>query len=156
MASEDDGYVLDAVGNRILVGLTLVETREFERLDELILTVSTATTDANRSRNERRWLMLYDRHEAAVRIYLTTENAKALKASRTGRASWCCFLRHGWFILTYFIAFKMTREGTVLDANEMYCDEAEARERARSLATDTPVELWKGPRRIARFEPGRT
>jgi hypothetical protein len=87
MASEDDGYVLDAVGNRILIGLTLVETREFERLDELILTVSTATTDANRSRNERRWLMLYDRHEAAVRIYLTTENAKALKASQTKRAS---------------------------------------------------------------------
>jgi hypothetical protein len=87
MASEDDGYVLDAVGNSILIGLTLVETREFERLDELILTVSTATTDANLSRNERRWLMLYDRHEAAVRIYLTTENAKALKASQTKRAS---------------------------------------------------------------------
>ena len=87
MASEDDNYLLDADGNRILIGLTLVETREFERLDELILTVSTATTDANRSRNERRWLMLYDRHEAAVRIYLTTENAKALKALRTERAS---------------------------------------------------------------------
>ena len=83
MASEDDGYVLDAVGNRILIGLTLVETREFERLDELILTVSTATTDANRSRNERRWLMLYDRHEAAVRIYLSTQNVRALNALRT-------------------------------------------------------------------------
>jgi hypothetical protein len=87
MASEDEGYVLDADGNRILIGLTLVETREFERLDELILSLSSATAEANRSRNERRWLMLYDRHEAAVRIYLTTENAKALKASRTKRAS---------------------------------------------------------------------
>jgi hypothetical protein len=86
MASEDDGYVLDADGKRILIGLTLVETREFERLDEL-LSLSSATTDANRSRNERRWLMLYDRHEAAVRIYLTTENAKALKALRTKPAS---------------------------------------------------------------------
>jgi len=87
MASEDDSYVLDAQGNRILIGLTLVETREFERLDELILRPSVAATDADRSRNERRWLMLYDRHEAAVRIYLSTENAKALNVLRTERAS---------------------------------------------------------------------
>ena len=87
MASEDDSYVLDADGNRILIGLTLVETREFERLDELILSLSSATTDANRSRNERRWLMLCDKHEAAVRIYLSTENAKALSVLRTARAS---------------------------------------------------------------------
>jgi hypothetical protein len=87
MTSEDDSYALDADGNRILIGLTLVETREFERLDELILSVNSATTDANRSRNERRWLMLYDRHEAAVRIYLSTENAKALSVLRTARAS---------------------------------------------------------------------
>ena len=87
MASEDDGYVLDAYGNRILIGLTLVETREFERLDELILRLTTAMTHADRSRNERRWLMLHDRHEAAVRIYLSTENAKALSVLRTERAS---------------------------------------------------------------------
>ena len=54
--------------------------------------------------------------------------------------------------MTYFIAFRLTREGTVLDATEMYCDESEARERARALATDGPVELWKGSRRVARFE----
>jgi hypothetical protein len=86
MASEDDGYILDADGNRILIGLTLVETREFERLDELILSLSSATTDANRSRNERRWLMLFDRHGAAVRIYLSAENARALNVLRTERA----------------------------------------------------------------------
>jgi len=86
MASEDDGYILDADGSRILIGLTLVETREFERLDELLLCLRSATTDANRSRNERRWLMLYDRHEAAVRIYLSAENAKALSVLRAERA----------------------------------------------------------------------
>ena len=48
--------------------------------------------------------------------------------------------------MTYYIAFRLTREGTVLDANEMYCSEDEARERARALATDSPVELWQGPR----------
>ena len=57
--------------------------------------------------------------------------------------------------MTYFIAFRLTREGTVLDANEMYCDEAEAMERARALAVDFQVELWQGPRRIARYEPRR-
>lgn len=57
--------------------------------------------------------------------------------------------------MTYYIAFRLTREGTVLDANEMYCDEDEAKARARALATESAVELWKGPRRIARYEPGR-
>jgi hypothetical protein len=57
--------------------------------------------------------------------------------------------------MTYYIAFRLTREGTVLDANEMYCSEEEAKERARALATDSPVELWQGPRRVARFEGER-
>ena len=57
--------------------------------------------------------------------------------------------------MTYFIAFKLTREGKVLGASEMYCSEDEAKERARELAADAAVELWKGPRRIARYEPGR-
>ena len=83
MASADDGYILDAEGNRILIGLTLVETREFERLDQLILSLSPASPDA-RSRNERRWLMLYDRHEAALLRYLSTENVKALTRHSTG------------------------------------------------------------------------
>ena len=85
MASDDDSYVLDADGNRMLIGLTLDETREFERLDELMSNVSFVPTDDSRSLNERRWLVLYDKHEAAVRIYLSTQNAKALRASRTAR-----------------------------------------------------------------------
>ena len=83
MACDDDNYALDADGNRILIGLTLDETREFECLDELISNLSSAPTDDSRSQNERRWLVLYDKHEAAVRIYLSIENAKALRASRT-------------------------------------------------------------------------
>jgi hypothetical protein len=61
---------------------------------------------------------------------------------------------YSWVVI-YFIAFRLTREGTVLDANEMYCSEDEARERARELATDAPVELWHGPRRVARYEAQR-
>jgi hypothetical protein len=77
MVCDDDSYALDSDGNRILIGLTVGETREFERLDELISDLSSAPTD------ERRWLVLYDKHEAAVRVYLSTQNAKALRASRT-------------------------------------------------------------------------
>ena len=85
MAYDDDNYLLDADGNRILIGLTLAETGEFERLDELISDLSSAPTDDSRSINERRWLVLYDKHEAAVQAYLSVENAKVLKekASRT-------------------------------------------------------------------------
>jgi hypothetical protein len=57
--------------------------------------------------------------------------------------------------VTYYIEFRLTREGVVIDASEMYCDEDEARERARALAIDSPVELWRGSRRVARHEPQR-
>ena len=79
----DDNYILDGDGNRFLIGLTIDETREFERLDELISDLSSAPTDDSRSINERRWLVLYDKHESAVRAYLSLENAKMLRASRT-------------------------------------------------------------------------
>ena len=83
----DDNYVLDADGKRILIGLTLDETREFERLDEMILDSGSVPTDERNSRNERRWLVLYDRHDAAVRRYISTQNAKALRALRW---DWAC------------------------------------------------------------------
>ena len=82
MACDDDNYVLDGDGNRILIGLTLDETREFECLDELMSNLSFVPTDDSRSLNERRWLVLYDKHEAAVRLYLSNQNAKALRALR--------------------------------------------------------------------------
>ena len=75
MACEDDNYGLDTDGNRILIGLTLDETREFEHLDELISTLNSVSPDpTNDSRlvNERRWLVLYERHETALRLTLTT------------------------------------------------------------------------------------
>jgi len=81
MACDDDSYVLDSDGNRVLIGLTLNETREFERLDELISPLSSSASDGL-SLNERRWLVLYDKHDAAVRKYLSSQNAKALGASR--------------------------------------------------------------------------
>ena len=79
MAFDDDNYVLDANGNSVLVGLTLDETREFECLDELISTlgpVSPLSTEDGRSLNERRWLVLYEKHEAALRLSSITQELK--------------------------------------------------------------------------------
>ena len=77
MAGYDDNYVLDADGKRVLIGLTLAETIEFERLDEAILD-SVSEEDDGRARNQRRWLVLHDKHDSAVLHYLSTENARAL------------------------------------------------------------------------------
>jgi hypothetical protein len=52
-------------------------------------------------------------------------------------------------------AFELTREGNVITVTELDCNEDEAKARARKLATDWPVELWLGPRRIVRYEPQR-
>ncbi|MGY2908805.1 hypothetical protein [Bradyrhizobium sp. URHC0002] len=81
-AYDDDNYILDAEGNRILIGLTAQETREFERLDDLMSYANFVPTDDSQSLNERRWLVLYDKHQAAARDYISTENAKALRALR--------------------------------------------------------------------------
>jgi hypothetical protein len=79
MGLDDDNYVADADGNSVLVGLTLDETREFECLDELISgldPVASASTDDGRSLNERRWLVLYEKHEAALRAFSITQKTK--------------------------------------------------------------------------------
>ena len=79
MAFDDDNYVLDANGNRVLIGLTLEETREYERLDTQLSALSTtplASTDDSRSQNERRWLVLYEKHQSALEPFLTTPKTK--------------------------------------------------------------------------------
>jgi hypothetical protein len=65
-------YHRNSVGERILVGLTFLETKEFERLD------ATPPRDAQGNLfpwptegrclppSERRWLELYEKHGAAV------------------------------------------------------------------------------------------
>ncbi|HVI78945.1 MAG TPA: hypothetical protein VM715_12450 [Candidatus Acidoferrum sp.] len=83
----DDDYWVDAGGNRILIGLTADETREFERLDDLISKLGSAAADDIHSLNERRWLVLYDKHEASVKTFISIQNAMALRKSRTARAS---------------------------------------------------------------------
>ena len=75
-------YRLDNNGRRVLAGLTVAETREFEMLDSL----SPSDDNGNRiawtfggeptTGREKRWLTLYARHDEAW---------KALKAERSRR-----------------------------------------------------------------------
>ena len=56
-------YVVDGVGRRVLVGLSVEETCEFEQLDGL----SSLTADNTREAAviEARWIELYAKHDQA-------------------------------------------------------------------------------------------
>ena len=50
--------------------------------------------------------------------------------------------------------FILTPEGHILDQHTLRCaDDEEAKETAKVLANNTPVEVWSGLVRIGRFEP---
>jgi hypothetical protein len=67
-------YFVDAVGRRVLIGLTLEETFEFERLDsepdggrpEAIWT----ECGSQPAPGEKRWLELYAKHEGAWKVWM--------------------------------------------------------------------------------------
>lgn len=60
-------YVMDGNGRRVLVGLTVEETSEFERLEGSLSLFhgEGAGGDLPVSGPERRWLELYDKHDVA-------------------------------------------------------------------------------------------
>ncbi|MDA9435735.1 hypothetical protein XH88_28875 [Bradyrhizobium sp. CCBAU 51627] len=68
-------YFVDAVGKRVLIGLTPEETFEFERLDSK---PDGGRTEAMRvehgcrpAPDEERWLELYAKHEGAWKLWMT-------------------------------------------------------------------------------------
>ncbi len=77
MTLEQDDYVFDSHGNRLLIGLTLEETDEFERLDALIASlVPTSSSSTGYSSNGIRWLVLYEKHEAALEAFRSGSKTK--------------------------------------------------------------------------------
>lgn len=78
-------YFVDAVGRRVLIGLTLEETFEFERLDSepgLDQAFRQAPRDQDgpwSSAREQRWLELYEKHEGAWKVWMAQS-----RAERTG------------------------------------------------------------------------
>ncbi|WP_441234153.1 hypothetical protein [Bradyrhizobium sp. 930_D9_N1_4] len=69
-------YFVDAVGRRVLIGLTQEETFEFERLDSVQAFDQESvriTADDRRlwsGTGERRWLELYEKHEGAWKAWM--------------------------------------------------------------------------------------
>jgi len=69
-------YFSDREGRRVLIGLTIEETFEFENLDNLRapdMSVNHLASDNQRSplaKGEQRWWELYHKHEAAWRRWL--------------------------------------------------------------------------------------
>lgn len=67
-------YFVDAVGRRVLIGLTLEETFEFERLDSEPNCSRSETIWVERgaqpASGEQRWLELYAKHEDAWKVWM--------------------------------------------------------------------------------------
>ena len=67
-------YFVDAVGRRVLIGLTIEETREFEDLDraqaELCASFVESADVSLSGLSELRWLALYEKHESAWRSWM--------------------------------------------------------------------------------------
>jgi hypothetical protein len=59
-------YFVDQVGRRVLIGLTVEETFEFETLDAAWGENGAATTT-----REKRWLELYSKHDQAWRQWIS-------------------------------------------------------------------------------------
>lgn len=67
-------YFVDAVGQRVLIGLTIEETREFEVLDRAqaeqhSVSVVGEAAPSSFGEGERRWLVLYQKHDCAWRSW---------------------------------------------------------------------------------------
>ena len=78
MIHDDDRYAIDTKGKRVLIGLTAEETREFLRLDGIIGggPQTGFSRDNWSSPDDRRWLELYDKHEAATRPFLRASKTR--------------------------------------------------------------------------------
>jgi hypothetical protein len=68
MIDDDDNFTLDGDGKRVLVGLTFEETVEFDCLERHINETGPfphISRDEWHSSEEKRWLELWDKHQAA-------------------------------------------------------------------------------------------
>jgi hypothetical protein len=75
-------YAVDDEGRRVLLGLSVEETFEFETLDDLAPLDETGTVMAWRdgvpiTDREKRWLQLYQKHDAAWRKMLADRLARS-------------------------------------------------------------------------------
>jgi hypothetical protein len=67
-------YFVDAIGRRVLIGLTFDETQEFEGLDRKQAEQDTGDregmTASSLGSDEQRWMALYGKHDSAWRNWI--------------------------------------------------------------------------------------
>ena len=76
MTDNDENFTVDADGNRVLIGLTEEETLEFDRLERHINKSGPfphISRDEWHHSEEKRWLELWDQHQAAMVEFLRTK-----------------------------------------------------------------------------------
>lgn len=74
-------YFVDAQGHRVLIGLSLEETAEFEALDVAVTETLQITAETGMGKeaaavDDVRWLELYSKHEGAWRVWMAQSQAK--------------------------------------------------------------------------------
>jgi hypothetical protein len=79
-------YFVDEKGRRVLIGLTIEETFEFETLDNLSARdggnhVAWDEHGVPTTVREKRWLQLYTKHDASWRLWLAEAHASGLQIS---------------------------------------------------------------------------
>jgi hypothetical protein len=72
-------YFVDAVGRRVLIGLTREETTEFEELDSQLSQAEIRSSGGKLlpQRSEPRWVELYTKHEEAWRVWISSRREGA-------------------------------------------------------------------------------
>jgi hypothetical protein len=55
--------------------------------------------------------------------------------------------------MSKFKVYVLRDDGDVISRVDLFCNVEQAKEWAKGLVDDKPVELWKGAVRIARLEP---
>ena len=75
-------YFVDAEGHRVLIGLSLDETAEFEALDLPPMDVGHPSVTAGAvGGQEVRWLELYDKHDVAWRSWIAQSRTEEARTS---------------------------------------------------------------------------
>jgi len=79
-------YFVDARGHRVLIGLSLGETAEFEALDVAVaqtlqIVAETGMGKGAAAVDDVRWLELYSKHEGAWRVWIARNQAERTQDS---------------------------------------------------------------------------
>lgn len=76
MTFSEDSFQLDQHGNRVFVGLTVEETRELILLDLKLGQDMPSLAADWETPEQQRWLELYEKHEAAMKPFMSAKKTR--------------------------------------------------------------------------------